>query len=72
MGGLRRIRTNTVERRLLNERGEPNFNIRFFALNKQGDVAGCSMYATGESQYALCTENGSEVRPLEPLLSGEM
>jgi N4-(beta-N-acetylglucosaminyl)-L-asparaginase len=72
MEGLRRIRTNTVERRLLNERGEPNFNIRFFALNKQGDVAGCSMYATGESQYALCTENGSEVRPLEPLLSGEM
>jgi N4-(beta-N-acetylglucosaminyl)-L-asparaginase len=72
MEGLRRIRANTVERRLLNERGEPAFNIRFFALNRQGDVAGCSMYATGESQFAVCTENGSEVRPLEPLLSGEV
>jgi N4-(beta-N-acetylglucosaminyl)-L-asparaginase len=70
MDGLRRIRANTVERRLLNERGEPGFNIRFFALNRQGVVAGCSMYATGESQYAVCTENGSEVRPLEPLLPG--
>jgi hypothetical protein len=30
------------------------------------------MYATGESQFAVCTENGSEVRPLEPLLSGEV
>jgi N4-(beta-N-acetylglucosaminyl)-L-asparaginase len=72
MEGLRRIRANTVEQRLLNERGEPNFNIRFFALNRQGDVAGCSMYATGESQYAVCTENGSEALPLEPLLSGEV
>jgi N4-(beta-N-acetylglucosaminyl)-L-asparaginase len=71
MEGLRRIHANTVEPRLLNERGEPGFNIRFFALNKEGVVAGCSMYATGESQYAVCTENGSELRSLEPLLPGE-
>jgi N4-(beta-N-acetylglucosaminyl)-L-asparaginase len=70
MEALKRIRANTVEKRLRNERGEPNFNIRFFVLNKNGDYAGCSMYAAGESQYALCTENGSEVRALEPLLPG--
>jgi N4-(beta-N-acetylglucosaminyl)-L-asparaginase len=68
--GLRRIRANTVERRLRNDRGEPNFNIRFFALNKRGEFAGCSMYASGEAEYAVCTENGSELRPLEPLLEG--
>jgi N4-(beta-N-acetylglucosaminyl)-L-asparaginase len=70
MEGLRRIQSNTVERRLLNDRGLPNFNIRFFALNKRGEVAGCSMYAAGESEYAVCTEHGSELRPLEPLLEG--
>jgi N4-(beta-N-acetylglucosaminyl)-L-asparaginase len=71
MEALKRIRANTVERRLRNDRGEPNFNIRFFVLNKQGIFAGCSMYAAGEAQYAVCTENGSELRPLEPLLPGE-
>jgi N4-(beta-N-acetylglucosaminyl)-L-asparaginase len=70
MDALRRISGNTVEARLLNERGEPNFNVRFFVLNKQGEFAGCSMYAAGESEYAVCTENGSELRPLEPLLPG--
>jgi N4-(beta-N-acetylglucosaminyl)-L-asparaginase len=70
LDGLARIRSNTVERRLLNDRGEPNFNIRFFALNKRGEVAGCALYAAGEGQYAVCTENGSELRPLEGLLPG--
>ena len=70
MEALRRIKANTVEKRLLNSRGDPNFNIRFFVLNKRGEWAGCAMYASGESQYALCTENGSELRALEPLLPG--
>jgi len=70
MEGLRRIQANTVESRLLNDRGLPSFNIRFFALNKAGEVAGCCMYAAGEAQFAVCTENGSELRPLEPLLDG--
>lgn len=72
MAGLERIRANTVERRLLNENGEPNFNVRFFALNKRGEFAGCSMYATDESIYGVCTENGAEERPLEPLIDGPM
>ena len=36
MEALTRIKANTVEKRLLNARGNPNFNIRFFALNKKG------------------------------------
>jgi N4-(beta-N-acetylglucosaminyl)-L-asparaginase len=70
MAALRRIRSNTVEQRLLNARGEPNFNIRFFVLDKAGRYAGCSMYRAGEADYAVCTERGSEVLPLEPLLEG--
>jgi len=67
---LRRMRSNTVEQRLLNNRGEPAFNVRFFVLNKAGEYAGVSMYATGEARYAVCTENGAEARDLEPLLQG--
>ncbi len=70
MEGLRRIRANTVERRLRNDRGEPAFNVRFFALNAVGEFAGVSMYAAGETSYAVCTENGAEARALDPLLTG--
>ncbi len=70
MVALRRIKANTVEKRLLNDRGEPNFNIRFFVLDKQGRYAGVSLYAAGEAKYAVCSENGSEARDLEPLLQG--
>jgi N4-(beta-N-acetylglucosaminyl)-L-asparaginase len=70
MAALRRIRSNTIEPRLLNSRGEPGFNVRFFVLNKAGDYAGVAMYASGEAEYAVCTENGAEIRPLEPLLQG--
>ena len=70
MEALRRIKSNTVEQRLLNERGEPNFDIRFFILNKSGQFAGVAMYGARENQFALCTENGSETRSLEGLLEG--
>ncbi len=68
MEGLKRIRTNTVEKRLLNTRGMPNFGISFYVVNTQGEHAGVSMYGGGK--YAICTENGAELMPLEPLLSG--
>jgi N4-(beta-N-acetylglucosaminyl)-L-asparaginase len=70
LDALRRIQRNTVERRLLNARGLPNFNVRFFVLNKRGEHAGVAMYAAGETRYALCTENGAESPSLEPLLEG--
>jgi N4-(beta-N-acetylglucosaminyl)-L-asparaginase len=70
MEALRRIKGNTIDRRLLNARGEPNFNVRFFVLNKRGEWAGVSMYAAGETRYALCTERGVESPALDPLLQG--
>jgi len=70
MTALRRIRENTVEERLLNSRGLPAFDVRFFVLNKKGEHAGVAMYGTGESNYAVCTENEAEELPLEGLLEG--
>lgn len=70
MAALTRIKDNTVEARLLNDRGLPNFNVRFFVLNKEGDYAGVSMYAAGESAFAVCDENGAREERLDGLLEG--
>lgn len=68
---LRRIKANTIEKRLLNARGEPNFNVNFYVIDKQGRHAGVSMYAPSErSQFAVCDENGARLERLEPLLAG--
>jgi N4-(beta-N-acetylglucosaminyl)-L-asparaginase len=68
MEGLRRIVQNTVERRLLNARGTPNFGIQFYVLNARGEHAGVTMYPGGT--YAVCDENGPRDVPLEPLFQG--
>jgi N4-(beta-N-acetylglucosaminyl)-L-asparaginase len=70
MEALRRIKTATIERRLLNSRGEPNFNVNFYILNARGEHAGVALYAGAMAAYAVCTENGAENRPIEPLLAG--
>ena len=67
MEGLKRIKANTIEKRLLNEQGNPNFGIDFYILNVKGEHAGVSMYA---STYAVCTESGPQTQPTEALLPG--
>jgi N4-(beta-N-acetylglucosaminyl)-L-asparaginase len=67
---LKRIQANTVEERLLNGEGNPNFDIRFFVIDKKGQYAGVAMYGAREAQYAVCTENGAESFALEGLLEG--
>jgi N4-(beta-N-acetylglucosaminyl)-L-asparaginase len=71
MTALRRIKSNTVEKRLLNARGEPNFNINFYILNKRGEHAGVTMYGGQGVTYSYCDENGAKTIPLEALLPGE-
>ena len=70
MEALRRIKTNTIEKRLLNGRGEPNFNVNFYILNARGEHAGVALYGGATAVYAVCTENGAENRLIEPLLEG--
>ena len=70
MEALRRIKSATIERRLLNSRGEPNFNVNFYVLNARGEHAGVALYSEPNAVYGVCTENGAENRPIEPLLLG--
>jgi N4-(beta-N-acetylglucosaminyl)-L-asparaginase len=68
MEALKRVQKNTVEKRLLNGRGMPNFGLNFYILNAKGEYAGVSMYA---SDYAVCTEKGPETVPTTALLDGK-
>src|SRR5437764_6396917 len=76
----KRIKANTIEKRLLNSKGNPNFGINFYILNAKGEYAGVSMYAESlrettkevvKTAYAVCTENGPETVPCEPFLQGK-
>jgi len=68
---LKRIKANTVPR-LLNARGEPNFNINFYIVNRKGDYAGVAMYSAegNRSRFAVCDDKGGRLESSEPLLPG--
>ncbi len=68
MEALKRVAANTVEKRLLNDRGLPGFGLNYYVLNAKGEHAGVSMYP---AKYAVCTESGSQTLPTEALYEGE-
>ena len=82
MEALKRIKSNTIEKRLLNSAGNPNFNVNFYALNAKGEFAGVAMYAleddekgwAGETgrrvRYAVCDAKGPRTLQVEGLLPG--
>ncbi len=84
MEALKRIRSHTVEKRLRNKNGDPNFNINFYALNARGDFAGVAMYAEDEDErgwagekgrqvrFAVCDEKGPRHVPVEGLIPGTL
>ncbi|MDR2697975.1 MAG: N(4)-(beta-N-acetylglucosaminyl)-L-asparaginase, partial [Holophagales bacterium] len=63
---LRRIAGNTVDKRLRDAKGQPNFQVIFYALNAKGEYAGTSMFPT---KYAICTENGGQLPDTATLYS---
>ena len=65
----KRIAKNTVEKRLLNSRGLPNFDMDFYAIDKQGRYAGVAFYLPGT--YAICTENGAQTLQMEAVYEGK-
>ena len=67
LAALRRVSANTIERRLLNGKGRPNFGLTFYVLDAKGRYAGVGMY---ESTYAVCTQHGAETVPTEALFEG--
>ena len=68
---LRRVRAATAERRLLNSRGLPNFNLQFYVVNARGEHAGVAFYAGADPTYAVCDEAGPRNVPLELLFEGK-
>jgi N4-(beta-N-acetylglucosaminyl)-L-asparaginase len=61
-----RIKANTVEKRLLDRRGNPNFDVTFYVLDAKGRHAGVSLLSG--AKYAVCTENGPETLQCEALI----
>ncbi len=68
MEALRRVQAATIEKRLLNARGLPNFGLSLYVLNARGEVAGVSLYA---SKFAVCDEHGPRLEPTEALFPGK-
>ena len=71
MDALKRIRANTVEKRLLTKGGLPLFGVSFYIVNAKGEHAGVSMYGISEGKpvrYAFCNENGPQTIAVEGLL----
>jgi len=71
MEALRRVKANTVERRLRYADGSPAFQLTFYVVTRTGEYAGVSLYAKtedGEKRFCVCTENGPEVLPCDSLL----
>ena len=71
LAALRRIWENT-ESRLLNDDGEPAFNVNFYVLAKDGRHAGVAFYGTSgngdQRYYAVCDDNGGRHDPIEGLI----
>ena len=85
LDALKRVRANTVERRLRRADGNPNFSLTFYVLNAKGEHAGVSMYAEdddyrgwasnttrGFMKYAVCDRNGPRTVQCEALIPGKL
>jgi N4-(beta-N-acetylglucosaminyl)-L-asparaginase len=72
MAALKRVVANTIEKRLLNGRGQPNFNVVYYIVNNRGEHASVSLYESEGKrlEYAVCTEDGPRLAPTEPMFSG--
>ncbi len=69
MEALKRIKANTVEKRLLNSKGTPNFGINFYIINAKGESAGVAMYPG--ASYAMCNDAGPQTLSSDALLTGK-
>jgi N4-(beta-N-acetylglucosaminyl)-L-asparaginase len=60
----RRIVRLTKVRRLLNDKGRPDFQVQFYAASKRGETGAAALYP---SQYSLCDDGGPRVADVTPL-----
>ena len=71
MAALKRIKANTIEKRLLNTKGNPNFGINFYILNAKSEYAGVTMYEGSNAKFAVCTDKGPQTLPCDAMLPGK-
>ena len=71
MEALKRIKANTIEKRLLNSKGNPNFGINFYILNAKGEYAGVTLYEGSNAKYAICNDKGPQTLPCDAMLPGK-
>ncbi len=70
LAALKRIVDRTREKRLLNEKGRPNFNASVYALRKDGAYGGACIYPGGS--FAVTTSDGAtKVHPCTPLFDAQ-
>lgn len=72
MAALRRVREGIVEKRLLDPRGLPAFDVKFYALDASGRFAAGSLFGGPRGRFAVCDEGGARFLPTEPLLDREI
>jgi N4-(beta-N-acetylglucosaminyl)-L-asparaginase len=73
LAALKRLVANTIEKRLLNSQGRPNFNVVYYAVNVQGDYAATSLYASSGKKpvsYAVCTDDHPRTEQAEAMFEG--
>ena len=70
MEALRAVRDGIRDPHLLAESGEPAFNVKFYVVDAAGRFAGVALRGGDHVRFAVCTENGAELRPCEALLDG--
>jgi N4-(beta-N-acetylglucosaminyl)-L-asparaginase len=67
MEALKRVRARTAKR-LLDERGLPKFQLKFYVLDRRGGWCGAALRGGPSANFALCTEKGPETREAEVLI----
>ena len=73
MAALKRVVANTIEKRLLNHRGKPNFQVTYYILSPTGEHAGVTMYELSGKEpvkYSVCTEDGPQTLRAEAMFPG--
>ena len=65
LAACKRILRMTKVKRRLNEKGLPNFQVNFYAINKAGEYGAAALYG---SKHARMTENGPELADSAHLL----
>lgn len=56
---LRRVAKTTSEKQLLDEEGRPNFGLKFYVMNRDGEYAGVTMW--GPSKFAVTDDQGTRL-----------